>query len=131
MKQLKKTGQLKQKTMKTKKARLNQMILATFLFVFLLSGNVEAEGTEWTAVSGLENIAEPKLEVENWMVNENYWFTEENTFVVETEQDENLTLEAWMFDKNKWGLAVFEYASSEAEQRLLLENWMINEMYWN
>lgn len=120
------------KTMKTKKARLNQMILAAFLFVFLLSGNVEAEGTEWDAVSGLENVAEePKLEVENWMVNENYWFTEENTFVVETEQDKNLTMESWMLDKNKWGLAVFDYVSAETEQGLMLEKWMINEMYWN
>jgi hypothetical protein len=120
------------KTMKTKKARLNQMILAAFLFVFLLSGNVEAEGIEWDAVSGLENVAEePKLEVENWMVNENYWFTEENTFVVETEQDKNLTMESWMLDKNKWGLAVFDYVSAETEQGLMLEKWMINEMYWN
>ncbi|MBW6534535.1 MAG: hypothetical protein K0B11_05970 [Mariniphaga sp.] len=117
--------------MKTKKAQLNQIILATFLFVFLLSGNVEAEGTEWNTVSGLENVTENKLEVEKWMVNEDYWFTEENTFVVETEQDENLVLEAWMFDENKWGLAVFEYASNEKEQDLRLENWMINEMYWN
>lgn len=117
--------------MKTKKAQLNQIILATFLFVFLLSGNVEAEGTEWNTVSGLENVAEPKLEVENWMVNENYWFAEGNTFVVETEQEQNLTVEAWMFDKNKWGLAVFEYASNETEQDLMLENWMTNEMYWN
>ena len=117
--------------MKTKKAQLNQIILATFLFVFLLSGNVEAEGTEWIAVSGLENITETKLEVENWMINEDYWFTEENTFVVETEQDENLMFEEWMFDKNKWGLAVFEYASNETEQDLMLENWMTNEMYWN
>jgi hypothetical protein len=117
--------------MKTKKAQLNQIILATFLFVFLLSGNVEAEGTEWNAASGLENVTENKLEIENWMVNEDYWFTEENTFAVETEQEENLTLEAWMFDKNKWGLAVFEYASNEREQDLRLENWMTNEMYWN
>lgn len=131
MKQLKKTGQLKKKTMKTMKARLNQMILATFLFMFILSGNVEAEGTEWSTVSGLENIAEPKLEVEHWMVNENYWITEASTFVVETEQDENLTVESWMFDKDKWGLAVFDYASSESENGLALENWMVNEMYWN
>jgi hypothetical protein len=131
LKQFKETEQLKQRTMKTKKARLNQMILATFLFVFLLSGNVEAEGTEWTAVSGLEKVEESKLEVENWMVSENYWFAAENTFVVETEQDENLTLESWMLDKNKWGLAVFEYASAEAEQGLMLEKWMTNEMYWN
>ena len=117
--------------MKTKNAQLNQIFLATFLVVFLLSGNVEAEGTEMNAVSGLENIAEPKLEVENWMVNVNYWFAEGNTFVLETEQEENLTVEAWMFDKNKWGLAVFEYTSNETEQDLMLENWMTNEMYWN
>lgn len=131
MKQFKKTEQLKQRTMKTTKTRLNQIILATFLFVFLLSGNVEAEGTEWNAVSGLENITESKLEIENWMVNEDYWFTEASTFVVETENDENLAVESWMFDKEKWGLAVFDYASSESENGLALENWMVNEMYWN
>ncbi len=117
--------------MKTRKTQLNQIILATFLFVFILSGNVEAEGTEWNAVSSLENAVEPKLEVENWMVSENYWFAAENTFVVEADQDENLTLEAWMLDKNKWGLAVFDYTSQDSEGRLMLESWMTNEMYWN
>lgn len=131
MKQILENRQLKQETMKTTKAQLNQIILATFLLVFLLSGNVEAEGTEWNVDSGLENVGEPNLEVEDWMVSDRYWLTKENAFLVEAEQEKNLSLEAWMFDKNKWGLAAFDYTSLEVEKGLMLEQWMISEMYWN
>ncbi len=117
--------------MKTKTARLNQIIAATFLFVFLMSGNVEAEGKEWNAVSELENVTEPRLEVENWMVNENFWYTQENTFVVEPARDENLAIEPWMFDRDKWGMETFDYALTAPEKELMLESWMTDDMFWN
>ena len=117
--------------MKTMRTRLSQMILAAFLVTFLFVGNGNAKGTEWKVASSLENIVENKLELENWMVNDNYWNIAENTYVVETEKDELLYLESWMLDESKWNIPVFEYSEMETEQNLMLENWMINEMYWN
>lgn len=117
--------------MKTMKVRLTQIILAAFLAALLIGGNVNAKGTEVVVVSGLENIVEQKLEVENWMVDENYWNTVEDTYVVSEITDESLALEAWMLDENKWETAPFRFPSPEAEEELLLESWMVNEIYWN
>ena len=113
--------------MKTIKVGLNQMVLAAFLIV-LMSGNVNAKGTEAIVVSGLENIEEPKLEIENWMLNETGWQIAKSTFVMENEQDESLLLESWMTDKNKWEFPVFKNSSKEKE--LTIENWMLDETYW-
>ncbi len=126
-----KTEQLKQKTMKTIKARLSQTVLAAFLVTFLIIGNGTANGKEWKVASGHENVNENKLDLENWMLNENYWNFAGDTYMVETENDELLYLEAWMLDESKWNKSVIEYPGLETERNLTLENWMINEMYWN
>ena len=123
--------QLKKKTMKNKKTRLNQMILAAFLVTFLIIGNGTANGKEWKVASGHENVNENKLDLENWMLNENCWNFAGDTYMVETEKDELLNLEAWMVNENKWNLPVFEYSKLEKEQNLMLENWMLNEIFWN
>jgi hypothetical protein len=117
---------LKNRTLKTKnmKARLNQIILATFLIVILLSGNVNANGKEVIIVSDLENIAETKLELENWMTDEAYWMT------AVYEREEMLVVEAWMLDEKKWEVPVLVLAS-ETDHLLILEDWMVNKMYWN
>jgi hypothetical protein len=117
---------LENRTLKTKnmKARLNQIILATFLVVILVSGNVNATGKKVIVVSDLENIAETKLELENWMTDEAYWMP------AYYEKEEMLVVEAWMLDEKKWKVPVCVLVS-ETDQSLIFENWMVNKMYWN
>jgi hypothetical protein len=112
------------------KTRLTQIILATFLFTIIIAGNVDAKGTEEVVVSGLENVVEPELEVEDWMVNESKW-NEFETYYATEFQEESLELQSWMLNENTWGLSNFEYPLTETEQDLMLENWMTNEVYWN
>ena len=117
--------------MKTMKAQFNQFYLVIFLAVILIAGSVHAEGTEMNIGSCLKNSAEPKLEMEKWMVSESYWYSVGHTISMEYEQDKNLLIEAWMVDKSKWQPSVFEYLTSENDQKLMVENWMIHSIYWN
>lgn len=114
------------------KARLTQIILATFLIVILIGGNVNAKGTELTIVSGLENIVESELKVEDWMVNENNWNTiNSDTYIFTEYSEESLKVECWMLDQSNWVNDNFDYSIAEAENMLMLEDWMVNEIYWN
>ncbi len=114
------------------KTRLTQIILATFLLAFLTVGNVSAKGSELAIASCLENITELKLEVEDWMLNENNWNNFDNTtFVVADFSEEYLALEDWMLNENNWINKRYQYPDNETEQNLMLEDWMINEVYWN
>lgn len=124
---------MKTETIKTEamKTRLTQIILATFLIVILIGGNVSAKGTELTIVSSLENVVENELEVEDWMVNENNWNNFDNTFVVANYSEESLEVECWMLDQSNWVNDSFQYSTAEAESPLILEEWMVNEVYWN
>jgi hypothetical protein len=114
------------------KTRLTQFILATFLVAFLVAGNVNAKGTELMIVSSLENVVEPELEVEDWMLNENNWVQfDKSTYVATQFSEENLAIESWMLNENNWVTDDFQFQGSEAEQMLMLEDWMTNEVYWN
>lgn len=114
------------------KTRLTQIILATFLIAFLISGNVSAKKTELIIVSGLENIVERELEVEDWMVNENNWKTFDNSTFLLTEYSEgSLEIENWMLDQSNWLNNCFQCSTAEAENALMIEDWMTNEVYWN
>lgn len=113
------------------KTRLNQIILGAFLILFLMSGNVVAEGTEVSVVSGLENVVEPKLELEDWMINESYWNLSKNSYMVENEKDNILQVEDWMMDNNRWELPVLKFRIVENDPVLNIEDWMVNKLYWN
>jgi len=114
------------------KTRLTQIILATFLLAFLISGNVSAKGSELAIASCLENITELKLELEDWMLNENNWTKfEASTYVVTEYSEKSLKVEDWMLDRNNWLNESFQYSTAEAENAMMLENWMTNEVYWN
>jgi hypothetical protein len=113
------------------KTRLTQIILATFLIVILIGGNVNAKGTELTIASSLENIVEPELTVENWMVNENNWNTFNNTYILTDYSEARLEVEEWMLDQSNWINESFQYSIAEAENALTIEDWMVNEVYWN
>jgi len=108
-----------------------QILLGTFLSLFILAGTVNAKGTETGFVSSYENTVEAELQVEDWMVNENYWSYSENNIFFETEMENNLEMENWMTEEAYWlpqSLAVLENTTDE---ELTVENWMITENYWN
>jgi predicted aspartyl protease len=114
------------------KTRITQIVLAAFLIAILIGGNVSAKGTELVIVSGLENVVEPELEVEDWMVNENNWNTfNNNTYILTDYSEASLEVEKWMLDQSNWLNESFLYSTTEAENVLMLEGWMVNEVYWN
>jgi hypothetical protein len=123
-----KTEQLKQKTMQTKRKRLNPIFMAMLLTVLMTAGSVYAEGTEMHAVPGLENSAESRLEVENWMVSENYWYHPQPAFIVGYAEEKKLGLEPWMLSESQF--AGYEIPRVE-DQKMKVENWMVDRNIWN
>ena len=114
------------------KTRITQIVLATFLIALLIGGNVSAKGTELMIVSGLENVVESDLEVEDWMVNENNWNTfNYNTNILAEYSEASLEIESWMLDQSNWFVESFQYSTAETENALMLEDWMTNDVYWN
>ena len=107
------------------KTRLIGFMTATFLTAILFSGNVHANETKVEVVSGLENMMETKLEIENWMLDQACW----NAHQVKLE--ETMELESWMLDDNLWSLPVNEFPVAEQDHKMVIENWMINEQFWN
>ena len=71
----------------------------------------------------MKTLKKTTLELENWMLEENYWktSTSEN---IQLEADATLQLECWMLDQSNWG--VKEGGSDEEETKLELESWMFN-----
>ena len=114
------------------KTRITQIVLATFLIALLIGGNVSAKGTELVIVTGLENVVEPELKVEDWMVNQHNWVQFDNsTFNITQLSEEKLAIESWMLNENNWITKNYQLQSDETEQILMLEDWMTNEVYWN
>ncbi|VAW20394.1 hypothetical protein MNBD_BACTEROID01-2032 [hydrothermal vent metagenome] len=108
------------------KARVSQ-ILFIALFTLLLAGNISAKGAGVVATSSFENEHETALEVENWMVNDNYWIYPANTIILEAEAENELFLEGWMTNETFW---VSNDTETENEQEMNLEPWMYNANYW-
>ena len=109
------------------KTRMNQLAVAA-LFTFLFIGTtVSAKGTEFD-VSSLENIKETTLELEDWMINENYWKSEINS-IYKIEMEQILELENCMLDENNWKANQLNF-EKENETVLDLESWMMNEYIW-
>ncbi|WP_347838575.1 hypothetical protein [uncultured Draconibacterium sp.] len=78
---------------------------------------------EMTAYAEYANVeAEESLDVENWMTNENSFFT---TITVETATESALEVEAWMTDENRFN-TMATYLSVETEDALEVEDWMYN-----
>lgn len=109
------------------KTKVNQMMLVAVFAFILISGNVDATGKEAIVVSGLENMMETKLELENWMVNDTYWVRAEKV----QEMEESLVIEAWMVEEENWNVPAFEEYVVEADKQLELENWMTSNILWN
>ena len=109
------------------KTRISQIVAVTFFALFILVGSVNAKRTENSA-SSHEN--ETALELENWMVNENYWETSDN-FEFVSATDETLEVESWMTNENTWEPENKIDLETETEEALALEPWMTNENIWN
>jgi hypothetical protein len=107
------------------KTRLIGIMTATFLTAILYSGNVNANETKVDVVSGLENMMETKLELENWMFDQAFWSAHP------VKLEETLVIENWMLDENLWNVQVYELPVAEKDHQMVIENWMINEQYWN
>lgn len=111
------------------KATVKQLAIVTFTALFLMTINVNAEGTEIKASASNENI-ETSLQLENWMTDDSFWNTKTASFAVFTEEtDASLELENWMTDTEIWNVS-FEI-ETEAEESLELQDWMFNEATWN
>ncbi len=106
------------------KTRINQIVALAFLAIFILAGNVNAKGTEHNALSQ-ENI-ESSLELEDWMINDNFWSTD-NFTTFENATEELLQMESWMTNDNVWETENIV----ETEQKLTIETWMTDENIWN
>ncbi len=106
------------------KTRINQIVALAFLAIFILAGNVNAKGTEHNASS--QEIIENSLELEDWMVNDNFWSIN-NIITFENATEEILQLESWMTNDNVWETEEIV----ETEQELAIETWMTDENIWN
>ena len=116
--------------MKTIKLSIKQIVVAAFLALLILAGNVSAKGTETGFASSLENSVESELTIEDWMVNDNHWnVVEQSVFYVES--DKSLNIENWMTDASYWNHEVVTYTETDKEDEIKIENWMINEKFWN
>ena len=132
------------------KTKINLVATAIIFTVLIFSGNLNVSATEVKAkASGYENISEPVLNIENWMVNEKSWESASiNIDAMEIENrlemeewmissyimdisnfiDESLTVKDWMVENSKW---VTVSISESKETPLGLESWMIDESLWN
>ncbi len=108
------------------KTRISQLAAITLFSLILLVGNVNAKGTEIDASS--HEAVETTLEIENWMINDFIWDTN-NNLGFENTNDELLELENWMTNDKVWELETT--VETETEQALAFETWMIDENIWN
>lgn len=116
------------------KTRNNQILIALFFSFLIFAGSVSAKGTELEKASSLEIVVENSLEIENWMLEANYWSTS-TEFAITPVIEEALQIEPWMledeFTSEKESLNINSLPANEEEQELKIESWMINANYWN
>lgn len=118
-----------QKTIETMKTRMNQFVVVALFSLLMLAGNVSAKGTE-SDVSSLENIEEPALLIEDWMINANYWSTSDGIFEMTDATEESLELENWMINENTWEVENAVFNVTDKEQKLAFEPWMVDKNVW-
>lgn len=112
------------------KTRINQLVVVALFTLLMLGGNVSAKGTELT-VSSLENMEESELVMESWMIDQNFWNTNDVAFEVVNITEESLELENWMVDNKLWKQHRPHFKHSEMDKKLSLESWMVDEKVWN
>lgn len=109
------------------KTSMKQLAAGTFLALLLLVGNVNAKGTE---VSAINRETETTLQVENWMIDESIWDeTSFTNYEIAQETETGLELEDWMTSEETWkSNNIFNV---ETEVELVVENWMTSDNIWN
>lgn len=129
------------------KTRISQLAVAILFALFISIGNSNATEKEAKA-SSHENIEEAKLEMENWMTDENVWNTSSFNYSEAVEANlevenwmtssdnweiefQGLTIEDWMTDENIWEIELAIELTTEEEKDLAMEKWMVNENIWN
>jgi hypothetical protein len=106
------------------KTRINQILLISLFAFFFLAGNVTAKGTEIDLASSLELTMEPALEMEEWMLNDNFLInTEIDCLNIDLEEANNL--EEWMTDESFYTYETIEFTDN-TETELEVESWMLS-----
>ena len=108
------------------KTKISQIVAAAFFVVFLIAGNVNAKGTELSALS--HEVEESELEIEDWMLCEN--FGQIVNCQLETVLEEAIEVENWMTDESAWETEMKLELETETEEELALESWMTEQKNW-
>lgn len=116
--------------MKTIKFKSQQILLAALFGLFIIAGTANAKGTETGFVSSHENVVEQQLEVEDWMVSDNFWNATELSTSFSLEAENALELEDWMTNEDNWKPESLVIIQNATEKELSLDCWMVQDSYW-
>ena len=109
------------------KTTMKQLAAGTFIALLLMVGNVNAKGTE---VSAISQETETTLQIENWMIDENLWDTKSFiNYEIAQEIETTLELEDWMKSEETW--KINNNFVEETETELTVESWMTSESIWS
>lgn len=129
--------------MKTRILTITILLVAGMLF----SQTAFASKKATRFASSLENISDPLMNIESWMISDLLWQPTELLEMV-TVKEESLCLESWMTQPEYWDLheiimdtpltlqawmtssLFWENCKSIAENHLELESWMTNDFCW-
>ena len=117
--------------MKTRILRINQIILSAMFVMFLLTTGMEVTGAERAVAADTERVAETKLVVEDWMVNEKYWDINSSSANTEAEAEPACGIESWMLDERRWDVKPVIRLVVASDEELKIEDWMLNKRLWN
>jgi len=122
---------LKNKAMKTRILKINQIILSAMFVASLLTAGMEVIGAERTAAADIERVAEAKLVVEDWMVSDKYWDVTSTSNILESEAEPVCGIEPWMLEESTWDVKQVKSLVVASDEELNIEEWMINKCLWN
>jgi hypothetical protein len=88
------------------------------------SKEAKLPATSGKSLASYEVIAEPALELEQWMTDQFYFY--HPVFEIRNEVEIPLQLEDWMLNDQH-----FYPVEVETDEPLELESWMVSDEYWN
>jgi len=80
-----------------------------------------------TCIEPLEN--ENDLQIENWMINEDFWDKSESNIDLTVTPEEDLTIQDWMSSDNFFKIDK-QTVIEEKKNTLSLEKWMSDNNFW-
>ncbi len=117
--------------MKTRIDKFSRIVFTTLFVVLLSAANINVAGAEISAAGELERVAEIRLVLEDWMVNDKYWEVKNSAGTVRIEAEPLFEIENWMINESKWGFDLRKNIIVPDEKNLKVEDWMINNNLWN